>query len=59
MVGVKDKKNHDNKGWREGLSLIFKQRTKQNYVIQKQKTQKLRTRTWDVQNKHENMYLLC
>jgi hypothetical protein len=29
-------KNHENKDQRKGLSLIFKQGTKQNYVIQKQ-----------------------
>jgi len=33
-----------------------KQGTKQDYMIQKQE---LKTRTWDVQNKHGNEFLLC
>jgi hypothetical protein len=43
----------------QGLSLTFKQRAKQNYLIQTQKQKKLKTRTQDVQNKHENISLLC
>jgi hypothetical protein len=33
---IEDTKNHKNKGQNKSLSLIFKQGTKQNYVIQKQ-----------------------
>jgi len=33
---VKDMKKHKNKGQNKGLSLIFKQGTKQNYMIKKQ-----------------------
>jgi hypothetical protein len=36
MFFVKDTKNHKNKGFKEGLSLTFKQKTQQDYVIQKQ-----------------------
>ncbi len=31
-----DTKNHKNKSYRKGLSLIFKQGTRQDYVIKKQ-----------------------
>jgi hypothetical protein len=34
--GVKDTKNHKNKNLKKGLSLTFKQGTRQNYVIQTQ-----------------------
>jgi hypothetical protein len=33
---VKGTKNHKNKSLKKGISLIFKQGTKQNYVIKKQ-----------------------
>jgi hypothetical protein len=35
--GVKDMKNHKNKNLKKGLSLTFKQGTRQDYAIQKQK----------------------
>jgi hypothetical protein len=34
---IKDIEIHKNKVYRNGLSLTFKQGTRQNYVIQKQK----------------------
>jgi hypothetical protein len=33
---INNMKKHKNKGYRKGLSLIFKQETKQDYMIQKQ-----------------------
>jgi hypothetical protein len=41
---VNDTKNHENKGWKKGLSLTFKQGTKQDYVIQKQKHTKVKNK---------------
>jgi hypothetical protein len=32
---IKDMKIHENKGWKKGLTLIFKRKTIQDYVIQK------------------------
>jgi hypothetical protein len=43
---TEDMKNHKNKGLGKGLSLTFKQWTKQCYVIKKKK--KLRTKTRNV-----------
>jgi len=36
----------------KGLSLTFKEGTRQDYAIKK--TQELKTRTWNVQDKREN-----
>ncbi len=54
VVHVKDTKDHKNKGWKKGLNLIFKQGTKQNYVIQKIRTEDLKTKTQDVHDKYEH-----
>jgi hypothetical protein len=40
---VKGIKNHKNKGRKKGLSLTFKQGTKQDYVIQKQEHKMCKT----------------
>ncbi len=42
----------------KGLKLTFKLGKTQNYVNQNIKTQELRTRTWDVQDKCEYKFLL-
>jgi hypothetical protein len=54
---TEDMKNHKNKGLGKGLSLTFKQWTKQYYVIKKKKTKNKNTKC--VRKHHENEYLLC
>jgi hypothetical protein len=40
---IKDTKNHKNKGKKTSLNLIFKQGTKEDYVIQKQEHEMCKT----------------
>ncbi len=54
---VKDTKNHENKGSR--FKFNFQTTSKTKLCDSNTKTKKLKTRTQDVQNKHENISLLC
>jgi hypothetical protein len=52
---IKDMKNHKNKG-SKCLNLTF---NKEQDKIMWLKNQNTKTKTWDVQDKCENKYLLC